>query len=172
MEDHSRGSALNRLRRGLNGGRVKAFTLIELIIIISIIGILAGIAVPIYADFRLRTQQAVAKSMIREIEAAINLYYYHNQVEGQGAYPNTLDKVMSVLPLDPWGNPYQYLSSQDPGWASKCRRDGMMWPLNRDFDLYSMGADGETDRQITNLKSMDDVVRAGNGSFVDVANLY
>src|SRR3546814_2125030 len=42
-------------------------------------------------------------------------------------------------------------------------------PLNSDFDLYSMGKDGVTKSQITNKDSLDDVLRANDGAFVDLA---
>jgi general secretion pathway protein G len=148
--------------------RVTAFTLLELIIIVAIIGILAGIAAPIYADFRYKAQVATAQAIIREIEAGINVYYYRNN----DTYPATLSDAMIAVPLDPWGNPYQYLSSQDPNWPSSFRYDRNMMPLNSDFDLYSMGQDGLTNRGLQAPVSADDVVRAGNGAFVDLGALY
>ena len=44
-----------------------------------------------------------------------------------------------------------------------------MNPLNTDFDLYSMGPDGQTQKQLTAAKARDDIVRAGNGGFIGKA---
>ena len=155
------GSVLGRWRTCLTGGRVDAFTFIELIIIITIIGILSGIAAPIYADYKYRTQVVTAQAIIREIEAGINIYKYR-----YGTYPLTLSDAMIATPLDPWGNPYYYLSSTDPTWQANQRLDRHMRPLNSDFDLYSNGADGCSAPALTHPLSRDDVIRAANGGFV------
>ena len=161
IRGHIRRSVPGRWRRCLSGGRVDAFTFIELIITVAIIGILCGIAAPIYADFRYRTQVEVAKAIIREIESGITIYTYR-----YGTYPMTLSDAMIAVPLDPWGNPYQYLSSTDSTWEAKRRHDRRIVPLNSDFDLCSMGRDGKTAKNLGQKDSDDDVVRAGNGSFV------
>jgi general secretion pathway protein G len=49
------------------------------------------------------------------------------------------------------------------------RRDKNLNPLNRDFDLYSVGKDGQTQTQLTAARARDDIVRAGNGSFIGKA---
>jgi general secretion pathway protein G len=41
--------------------------------------------------------------------------------------------------------------------------------LNSDYDLYSVGKDGLTKPQITNKDSLDDVIRANDGRFIDLA---
>ena len=45
-------------------------------------------------------------------------------------------------------------------------------PVNSDFDLYSMGADGESSAPFTAKNSHDDVVRANNGAFIGLAEDY
>ena len=45
-------------------------------------------------------------------------------------------------------------------------------PINTDFDLYSVGADGRTAAPLTARFSHDDVVRANNGSFIGLAVNY
>lgn len=154
-------------RRPLVNTWVQAFTLLELIIIIMIIGLLTGIAVPLYADFVHRAKVERAKWEIRQFESVINIYYYKYQT-----YPSSLSDVTEGGGLDPWGNPYQYLSSQDPRWDNRYRFDRNMKPVNSDFDLCSMGPDGQTQRNLNAAKSQDDVVRAGNGSFVGLGAEY
>jgi general secretion pathway protein G len=73
--------------------------------------------------------------------------------------------------MDPWGRPYRYLelSAANPG---DVRRDKNLVPINTDFDLYSVGKDGETVTPLTAQKSRDDVVRANNGAFIGLAENY
>jgi type IV pilus assembly protein PilA len=55
--------------------RASGFTLIELMIVVSIIGILASIAIPAYQDYTIRAQVAEALVLINEIKPSINEYY-------------------------------------------------------------------------------------------------
>jgi general secretion pathway protein G len=52
------------------------------------------------------------------------------------------------------------------------RKDRNLVPINTDFDLYSMGKDGETVMPLTTPKSQDDIVRASNGAFVGLGSDY
>jgi len=156
-----------RWRRRGRGTGVESFTLVELIIIIAMIGILSGIAVPLYADFVHRAKVERAKWEIRQFESVINIYYYK-----YNRYPSSLTDVAYGTPLDPWGNAYQYVSSEDPAWSGLARFDRNIRPLNSDYDLCSMGADGLTARNLAATKSLDDVIRAGNGSYVGLGADY
>ena len=50
--------------------------------------------------------------------------------------------------------------------------DRFLVPLNSDFDLYSMGRDGESVAPLTAAKSREDVVRAANGAFIGLASKF
>lgn len=52
------------------------------------------------------------------------------------------------------------------------RKNGALFPLNSDFDLYSLGLDGLTCPKITAPSSLDDVIRANNGRFFGLAARY
>ena len=124
---------------------VSGFTLIEVMVVVVVLSILAAIVVPNIMDAPDEARIVAAKQDIRALESALNLYRLDNYV-----YPSTEQGIdalvtrpetppeprnwkaggyMDRLPKDPWGNPYQYLS---PG-------------QNGEFDLYSMGADGQID---------------------------
>ena len=51
----------------------------------------------------------------------------------------------------------------------QARKDRFLVPLNSDYDLYSMGADGKSSSPINAKNSLDDIIRASNGSYVGLA---
>lgn len=126
-------------RRGLAYG----FTLIEVMVVVVILAILATIVVPKIMDRPDDARIAKAKQDIRAIESALKLYkldnlHYPTTDQGlealvkqpsSGPAANNWRKggYLDSLPIDPWGHPYQYLSPGQHG----------------DFDLYSLGADGQ-----------------------------
>ena len=122
------------------------FTLIEIMVVVVILGILAALVVPQIMSRPDQAKVTVAKNDIKAISAALDMYKLDNY-----SYPSTQqglealvskpsgsptprnwnpDGYLKRLPVDPWGNPYQYLSPGSKGGA---------------FDLYSLGADGRQD---------------------------
>ena len=77
--------------------------------------------------------------------------------------------------LDAWGNPYQYLiilGKKRNEVEGEWRKDRFLVPLNSDFDLYSMGKDGQSRPPLTAEVSHDDIVRANNGDYIGEASRY
>ena len=88
--------------------------------------------------------------------------------------PSSLEGIGRGDMLDPWGHPYVYFKFPPPtgrGGAppAGARRDRFLVPVNSTYDLYSMGADGQTAIAFTARASADDVVRADDGSYVGLA---
>ena len=52
------------------------------------------------------------------------------------------------------------------------RKDKNLVPINSDFDLYSMGPDGESVSPLTANSSRDDIVRGRNGDYIGNAAEY
>jgi general secretion pathway protein G len=108
--------------------KFQGFTLIEVMVVVVILGILAAIIVPKVMDRPDTARLVKAKTDIRAIESALNLYKLDNF-----NYPSTDEGLEALIPKyierlanDPWGNSYLYLS---PG-------------LHGEMDVYTLGADG------------------------------
>ena len=125
-------------RRRACGG----FSLIEIMVVVVILGILAAIVVPKVMSRPAEARVTKVKQDIRAIDSALKLYKLDNfsfpttdqGIEALVEKPDGLppganwkpEGYLDRIPVDPWGQPYAYLS---PG-------------LNGEFDLYTLGADG------------------------------
>jgi len=149
--------------------RASGFTVIEILIVVAIVGTLASIAVPKYADYKERVKVAQA---VRDI-AALSLLINNYQLDARN-YPPNLASVGNAGKLDPWGRPYVYLNLQDPALKGKgqARKNKNLVPINSDFDLYSVGKDGDSAGPLTAGTSRDDVIRANDGGFIGLARDY
>ena len=153
--------------RGQRLGR-KGLTLIELLSVLMIMGTLAGIAVPKLRETIYVAQVAKAIGDIRVISQEIDAV-----VAGGGALPASLADIGRGGWLDPWGNPYQFLPFPvGKGVPGGARKDRFLVPINSEYDLYSMGADGQTAIAFTAKNARDDIVRASDGGFIGLASKY
>lgn len=145
--------------------RVFGVTLLELLITVALIGLLSAVAMPSYQAYMERAKIQVAKKDILEISLKLERY-----LTFKNAYPTTLADLPDTR-LDPWGSPYRYLSMEGAKVGQK-RKDKSLHPLNSDYDLYSMGPDGNSQTPLTAKASRDDIIRANNGGFIGVAEDY
>jgi general secretion pathway protein G len=86
--------------------------------------------------------------------------------------PDSLTDINYANYLDPYGNPYQYLNIQTSKGKRKCRKDKFVVPINTDYDLYSMGKDGQSQSPLTAKDSRDDIIRANDGAYIGPAYGY
>ncbi len=148
--------------------RESAYTLIELMLGVSVVGVLSVVGVPAYQGHmeRIRTANAIAD--INVISVEIERHLTRTQ-----RLPDALADA-GWTGTDPWGQPYQYLRIQGAGLKGKgdLRKDKKLNPLNSDYDLYSKGPDSDSKLPLTAKQSRDDIVRASNGAYIGVAEEY
>lgn len=145
--------------------REQGVTLLELAAVLAVIGLLAAFAIPAFQGYVERTRVARTVSDI----GSISLQLYRWQLNTR-TFPATLAEA-GLGGNDPWGNPYAYTRVEGTP-ENQLRKDHNLHPINTDFDLYSMGADGDSRRPLTAQASRDDVVRANNGAFIGLAKNY
>lgn len=144
--------------------RPTGFSLVELMLLCAVIGVLAVIALPSYERYIERVRVAQAVNDIAGMGAVISKYALDRR-----SPPDTLDEVGFGGKLDPWERPYRYLNLATEKGKGGARKDKKLNPLNSDFDLYSVGKDGQSVPPLTPKVSHDDVVRARDGRFVGLA---
>ena len=117
---------------------MEGFTLVELIVVVIIIGLLAGLVLPQFIRQEEKAKLGAAKAQIELLGTALDTFRldvgrYPTTDEGLQALrqkPGTLDRwdgpyLKKDLPMDPWGSPYIYKSPGDHG----------------PYDIVSYGAD-------------------------------
>lgn len=146
----------------------RGFTLLELMFAIVVLGVLATAGVTGYQRYVARAQTARAVADISEIQLAVDKFELNNG----GALPASLADVGYGGQLDPWGNGYQYLNFANIMGVGEVRKDRNLVPINTDYDLYSVGPDGNSQPPLTANPSRDDIVRANDGRFIGKAEDY
>lgn len=177
----------------------RGLTVFELLVAMTVSGILSAIAVVAYGNALHRARVGKAIAEIRLIEREIAKY----EIDF-GEVPDGLERIRWRA-NDPWNHPYRYLRIQfkdrgggndggeghgggngggrggggreggcpgGHGHPEGARKDRFLVPINCDYDLYSMGPDGETTAPLTARKSRDDIIRAGDGAFVGPASEF
>jgi general secretion pathway protein G len=121
----------------------EAFTLLEILVVLAIVGMLVGLAVTNVDKIFGTSQKDITKLFVNQsMQAPLTVYKIH-----MGDYPTTAEGLQALitppankadrwrgpylqeskLPTDPWGEPYQY---RYPGVKNKDR-----------YDLWSKGPD-------------------------------
>lgn len=126
-----------RLRRRAQAG----FTLVEMLVVITIIGLIMALVAPRVLNYLSESKAKAAKIQIESLGSALDLYYLD-----AGHYPTTSEGLVALVqrpgnnptwngpylkgglvPSDPWGNPYLYRAPGEHGA----------------YDIISYGSDGQ-----------------------------
>jgi general secretion pathway protein G len=143
------------------------FSLLELLISVSIIGLLSAIALPGYRDYVDSVDNGLAAAGVDQVIQALERYYIDYD-----SFPLTLAAASVGTLQDPWGNTYLYLLFDENTKVGEMRKDRNLVPVNDDYDLYSMGKNGTTSLPFNSAPGRDDIVRANNGRFIGLAEDY
>jgi len=127
-------------RRGASHGQ-RGFTLVEILVVITIIGLIMGLVGPRVLSYLGESKSKAAKIQIESFGSALDLYFLDH-----GRYPTTSEGLTalvqrtgssrtwngpylkgSTVPADPWGQPYLYRSPGEHG----------------PYDVVSYGSDGQ-----------------------------
>jgi general secretion pathway protein G len=117
------------------------FTLVEMLVVITIIGMIMALVGPRVLNYLGESKVKAAKIQIESLSSALDLYYLD-----EGRYPTSSDGLVALVqrtgnsptwngpylkgdlvPADPWGHPYLYRSPGEHGA----------------YDILSYGSDGQ-----------------------------
>ena len=146
----------NKLRINNQSG----FTLLELMATVVLLFVIVIFATPWYGAYVHRAKVAHTIGDIGEIHLRVAMFDLTNSRN-----PTSLAEINLDGQLDPWGNPYQYLSFDNIESNGPKRKNRAMVPVNTFYDVYSIGPDGESESPFTSVHSRDDVVMAMDGAF-------
>ena len=143
-------SSRRRLRRAPRGEA--GFTLVEMLVVITIIGMIMALVGPRVLNYLSESKAKAAKIQIESFSSALDLYYldlgrYPTSNEGLAGLTRSNNQAGwngpylrgGVVPNDPWGHTYVYRS---PG-------------TNGPYDIISLGSDGQ---------------EGGNGTAADIVS--
>jgi general secretion pathway protein G len=130
-----------RRRRAVRGDNDAGFTLVEMLVVITIIGLIMALVGPRVVNYLSESKVKAAKIQVESFASALDLFYldagrYPTSNEGLpalAARPGSLDTWNGpyvrggLVPADPWGHPYVYRSPGEHGA----------------YDIVSFGSDGQ-----------------------------
>ena|SRR5579862_5344982 len=145
--------------------RSRGFTLAELVIVLLIAAVIIGFAASSLQNYFERSRIVQSILDLGNMQKTIKQYEFSH-----GALPNALSDAGLDTMVDPWGQPYQYYNLRTSHGNGQARKDKSLSPLNSDYDLYSIGPDGQTQASLAASASRDDIVRARDGGFLGLAS--
>jgi general secretion pathway protein G len=150
----SRNRFRERMRR-VSGAAAGGYTLIEMLVVLTIIGLIMGLIGPRVLSYLSDARVKTARLQIESLSSSLDLFYldagrYPTSSEGLDALTQRPTDVTvwngpyvkgGHVPVDPWGHPYQYRSPVDH---------------TPPYEIVSFGSDGR---------------EGGNGNAADISNV-
>jgi general secretion pathway protein G len=135
------------MKRDGHRGRANraGFTLIEILLVVVIIGILAGIALPKLSGHTRRAEITKARAELESIGTALSLFE-----TDLGEFPKSLQELVSSPGSDRWNGPYLQKGMPMDPWRRSYIYACPGQHNTRTYDLSSLGPDG--------VESSDDIV--------------
>lgn len=116
----------------------RGFTLIELMIVVAIIGILAAIAIPQFASYRVKAYNSAAAADLKTALTTFETFFNDN-----GVYPNKVDPATGSITLTDGSNTATLTTSDNVYFGSKAGTN------NQTFGAASKQTSGDTIYQVT-----------------------
>ena len=138
------------MRTSSRASRLRAFTLIELLIVIAIIAILAAIALPNFLEAQTRAKVSRAMADMRSMSTAIEAYYVDNNAYPRGRAAGT-EVTTNYVPLSrrvvPLTTPVAYMTSVPPDAFPATRgSEGLeAWQIDT-YDYFDADSDMDEDK--------------------------
>ena len=138
--------------------------MVELLAVVAIVGMLSALGLP-------KLHQTV--ELARITRAIGDIGAIQIDLMAADTLPDDLGGIGRAGMLDPWGRPYVYNKfppnrNVPPG----ARRDRFLVPINSEFDLFSVGKDGDSNPPLQSGPSRDDIVRGNDGGFIGLATKF
>jgi len=114
----------------------KAFTMIEMMIVLAIIGIIIAIAIPSLREAKINAELTACKASLKGVETALEFFYNQNE-----RYVSNEEGLMELVKQgklkkgqikDPWKNPWDYKAIKSQGGVDA-----------QTYYLRSIGPDGK-----------------------------
>ncbi len=135
------------------------FTLVELLIVVSVIGVIASIAIPNLLSATQKSRQKATMADMKTIGTAIEMYMTdHFIAPGDLTFGNSTLKNFYIKKMpgtDKWGNSWEYQSDKDTYYIGSPARDGIF-----------LGFDQEGSYKVNSDEDLNEDIIFSNGSFM------